>query len=809
MPNTPNLNTSASLVTPPAEIKTNLGPVGGDVGEIEEYDTKRLTPVRIIQSEGGELAIEFEYNLAEMDERLKDMEFINGYEQLVEVEQAMPSGTPDLLLAWGEILTQEPKVDSSGERARIIARVTPHHFGTPLIGMHVLNDDFPGLILSDSDPLIHEGEIVFNPEINGKITGNTTTIRSSVHKTYGDAMSSQMILKLWVDPESMRTETARVYIQRDYKLAEWTLREAIHSLCWVCNPLETFILNPTLAELDAVDANDVKLRNLVFPAGLYLNELLNLLLKPHGYSWYLQVGRNDDPNSPDYGSTEIRIKVFKLGRGVEKSVHQPKPGTVLAAGGPQNCIEWSIRESFDELRNQVTALGGLLEREITLYLNRGWKEDLDKLGPDDLAKDGELYEKHRNVWRLWVGDEAGDYGLSNDRSNYIHQSPGDYGFLNDLSPVFKTPTDLEGGQTGMHRRSFKECFTLQDKSEGVTRRRNPLIEWKVDVNPRIITLKTVGNLGPPLFPVDYQVSLEGMRIPTGGGHSLGAIYPNSDAAWIKGILDSNRVTYQSVTGTMEAGIVITFTEDGVTDDFFYIADNTFGQTGFTGGLNPAILLTDNSWQPIPDGWGPVILGDELGVYFNGDKAVEDLFAKGDRAMIRITGTVTGDTRIKYTSEKQLVSPLGHVHEMVVDVSDRFFDRKVVRSGPLMSVLTGVHQDDNSGESGTDEVDSTDKIEEYADELRQIEDAVNITGSLTLGGIRPEYEISDLITRIEGREISLNRVEANTSLEKYVQITEIETILQPQQRTILKLLPLDQTESARRSRENRHRRKRRR
>lgn len=785
MANLPSQNGNQSLAQAAARIITDLGPVGGALGEIEEYDTNRLTPLRILQSEGGEFLIEFAYNLAAMEERLVDFEFINGYEQLVEVELETPSGTDNILLGWGEILTQQSRVDFQGERAVITAKVTPHHFGSPLVGMHVLNHAEPDPPDLDSNPLIHEGEIWFNPEVNGEIVGNTTTIRQSVHKDYDDSGSDLMILKLWVHPESLRTDNASTYVQRDYVRGTWDLKDAVHSLCLVCNPLEEFLKNPTLDELDAVGAGEITLRNLVFPAGMYLPELLSALLKPHGFSWYLQVGRNGDVNSPDYGTTEIRIKVFKLGEGVEKSVFMPKPGTTLSAGGPQNCIEWEVRASFDELRNQVTALGGLVEREVTLELYRGWDSGLDELGLDDLGKDGELYERQRNVWRLWIANEAGDWTATRAE---ITENP-------DFAPVL-------GDAVGVHRRKFLDCLTLQEKLEGEKKRRPPLVEWRVSPEKETVTFRLHGEA----IGVATLTAAWSLKWKTGGTtHTVGPYDETVAASQIVDDLgDEGISTIVNSTGSLSggAGIVLTWDEGEEAPDFWI-------EGTFTGGINPGISIRTNFWQPIPDGWGPVLLDDQLGVYFNGDKVLEDLAIKGAGARIRITAGLLGDNRLTYTSEKEDVSPLGHVHEMVLDVSDRFFDRKVQRTGRYMSSLIGIHQDDPAGDSGADEADHASQIAAYADSIRAIEDAANVTGTLSLSGIRPEFRISDLLTEINGRKISLNRVDSASGTEKYCQITEIETVFQPQQRTILKLLPLDQTEAALRERERKRRRRRRR
>lgn len=773
MANTPNSNSAQSLAKTHAIIKTDLGPVGGELGEIEEYDTKRLKPLRITQAEGGIFEIEFEYCLAAVDERLKEIEFIEGHEQMVEVELEQPSGTESILLGWGQILTQHLRVAPDEERARVVARVTPPMFGNALKGMHVSNHATPEGDLPDSDPLLHEGDLVFNPEIDGQIQGNATQNRPAVRKDPTDEESELMILRLWIDPDSQRTAVAIAEVQRTYSAIKWTLKEAIYSLCWICNPLEPYILNPTLEELDALGMDQVTLRNIQLPAGEYLPFYLSSLLKQHGFSWWIHPGRNGDPTSDDFGSTEIRMKFFKLGEGIKKSVHQPKPGDTLTAGGKQNVIEWELRESFDELRNVVTAHGALIEREVTIELERGWSNDFDDLTIDELLKESPYYEANRNVWRLWVGNEAGDY---------IGVRPAITEEL-DLSEVL-------GADLAMRRRPGQDCLTYTTPNvEGETRRRNPLIEWRTtpESGRETVTITLHGDSPPPVLVLSAEWTLHWMEGIT--EKSVGPYDENTAAsAIVDDLIGEGIAEIVNSTGSLSSGIVLTW-DDGEESPGFWV------EAEFEGGSYPGISIRSNAWQPIPDGWGPVLLGDQLGIYFNGDKAVEDLLPKGSGARVRITCTLTGDNRITSTAEKEDSSPLGHVHEMVLDVSDRFFDRQVQRTGRYMSSLIGIRQDDGSGLSGADEIDSTEEIEEYADNIKAIEDAVNVVGRLRLTGIRPEYSVGDLIKEIDGRKVSLNRKASGSGITQYVQVTEKIYEFHPSQRTLLELLPLDQSEVA--------------
>lgn len=779
MANTPNQQQSANFLRSPAIIKTNLGPIGGEIGEIEELDTDRLFPLRIHRAEGGVMVTEFAYRLGKVDERLVDFDFWSGYEQLAEVEMAMPSGTQDILLSWGEFLTQDLQVSPEEEFAVMTLSVTPPHYGEPLRGMHVSNHAPPSGGDPDSDPLIHYGPIIFNPEIDGKVIGNKTKAAQTVHKIYGDAGSDQMTLSLWIDPDSVRTGTARNYSQRDVESDYWTLADAVATCCQICNRDEEFIINPTIDDLsgDALEADEVRLRNLTIEAGLYLPDVLNALLKPHGYSWFLKPGRNQDSNSPDYGSTEIRIKVFKLGKGITKTVHQPRPDDRepnpdkrgLKAGGPQNCIQWKLRQSFDELRNKVMAIGAAKEREMTFLLKKGWPASYDDLSEDELAKDAANYERYRNVWRLWVLNEGGDW--TSTRAEITEAV--------DLTEEF-------GDQEGIHRRQLQDCLTYHTEDDGDVSRRQPFVEWKVtpESQQETVTLRLYGD-ALPLSPVTATWTLHWEE--DGTEHEIGPYDENALEADIETDLIAEGIsTLEEVAGTLSAGIDIKFNVDADTPPIFWVEGE------FDGGNYPGISVRSNAWQPIPDGWGPILLQDQVGIYFDGDRAVEDLKARAGEGdvLIRVTGTVVGDTRITSTAEKDASSPLEHEHEFCPDVSDRFFDRQLQRTGRYMSSLIGVRQTDES--SGADELDSSDDIEQWADDIRKIEDSVNVVGTFTLMGISLEYEIGDLLKEIGGRKISLNRKATDSGLTQYVQVTEIDLINDKRQRTILTLTPLDQS-----------------
>lgn len=783
MPNAPTTQ-NADLSRDPDRMYVNLGPIGGALGEIEVYDSEKFRLVSWSRWSGGRMEIQFEYDLAKAEESLVDMEFWSGNGQLVEIVRAMPSGVMDKLMAWGAIFDQEPEVSEDQEKVRITARVADIHFGSELQGMHFVNHADPDPGQQDSDPLISEGPIVFNPLIDGEVCGNMASPLCVVRKEYGntDPDAETMELRLFLDPESVRTTEAQVYLQRDHQPMKGMLLDAVHTLCWLCNPMEKYFKNPTRLELAAVfNEEEDFLKNVVLPPGQYLPYYLTELLTPRGYAWFVLPTQNQDSNSPDYGSTELRMQFFKLGEGVVKTIHQPRPGETLIPGGKQKALTWSLRESFDELRNKSVAAGGILEREITIELRMGWDPAFDNLTADELSRDGELYLTHRNVWRNWIGNEAGDYIATRPS---ITEAP-------DLPGMF-------GTNSRYRRRPMGDCLTklgsdTTNPNKGENRRRQPFLEYTRNMGSEekeVVKFQLFGN------PDDYEITIHwmdgstekeiGPYDPTGVAPTNSTLIADMTAEGVTGISDGS--------GVVATGLSIKFEPGEVAPDFWV-------EGTFTGGIKPGLAVTSNRWAPIPEGWNPMLLRDELGVFFNSDTAVEELIKLGTGVRIRMTGTVEGDTRLKATAEKEDSSPLEEEYAIYTDVSDRFYHRKVQRTGPFMSRLIGVNQ--TPTDAGTDEKDDTEPIGEFAERIRKVEDAVNIQGPIKLFGIVDDYEIGDLVKKIEGRSVSLNRKATDSGLTQYVQISGITCNYHDQQETIIYLGSFDQSEAEQRSQERRN------
>lgn len=196
--------------------------------------------------------------------------------------------------------------------------------------------------------------------------------------------------------------------------------------------------------------------------------------------------------------------------------------------------------------------------------------------------------------------------------------------------------------------------------------------------------------------------------------------------------------------------------------------------------NERVNILVQAWDPDADtwnhigGWSP--LEHECGIYFDGDKPPDDLVKLGDDARLRITACLVSDIRDEALATRRPESPNGADVELVLDLGDRFFSRTRQKTGDYKSTLI-VDPDD---ETESDERDDHEALVEYAEKVREVEDAARLTANLTLKGIQTAYEIGQLVTKVDGRNIELNRFGAGVREKKYLQIVRIEFDFQRQE-----------------------------
>ncbi len=170
------------------------------------------------------------------------------------------------------------------------------------------------------------------------------------------------------------------------------------------------------------------------------------------------------------------------------------------------------------------------------------------------------------------------------------------------------------------------------------------------------------------------------------------------------------------------------------------------------------------WEAFPEHWSWHVLQHEGGIYFNGATPPAELMDLGSDARVRLTGTMYGDSRVSATATRRATSPNAADVTLYLDCHDTFFDRQVQTTGTYASQLTSTN--------GYDEKDDTTAIQTFAEAGRDQEDSARISATFELHGIHPEYQIGQLVTKIEGRNISLNRNSTDQATARYLQIIGI-------------------------------------
>jgi hypothetical protein len=167
-----------------------------------------------------------------------------------------------------------------------------------------------------------------------------------------------------------------------------------------------------------------------------------------------------------------------------------------------------------------------------------------------------------------------------------------------------------------------------------------------------------------------------------------------------------------------------------------------------------------------------LLTTEVGIYITAEDIPSELLDLDD-IELRITGTINSDRRIEFRTEVSEDAPVSGNVERIERAHSQFFDRQRQTDGDYASVMTGDH----------DERDDTEEIEEYAEELLAEETLANVSSEIRLFGLNHEYEIGDVLTKIDGRSISFNR-SSNDGEGRYVQVVGLSHHLTPKQYTTI-------------------------
>ena len=131
--------------------------------------------------------------------------------------------------------------------------------------------------------------------------------------------------------------------------------------------------------------------------------------------------------------------------------------------------------------------------------------------------------------------------------------------------------------------------------------------------------------------------------------------------------------------------------------------------------------------------------------------------------VRVTATIEGDTRTYAEAGPDVDSPNADEITLRLNLGDKFHDRAVDSSSIFYA-----------DRATADEANDLIALQAYVEQIRALEDAAELSCSAPLEGIdHPEYEIGDLITSINGRNLQLSRNNpALFTTERYLQIVGI-------------------------------------
>lgn len=168
-----------------------------------------------------------------------------------------------------------------------------------------------------------------------------------------------------------------------------------------------------------------------------------------------------------------------------------------------------------------------------------------------------------------------------------------------------------------------------------------------------------------------------------------------------------------------------------------------------------------TWLPVEDGWTIKLCPDQIGIYFDSKDVPTELYAAGASARVRVTGTIKSDYRCRGYAAKQSWAVNARIVEQVLMMPEKFQRRFRNSSAPFASVLSGE----------ADERNDLSEAEDYAEKIRDQNHYADMNCEFRLPGWHLQYAIGDLITKVAGREISIDAAPSTAPVRRYVQIVE--------------------------------------
>lgn len=445
MPNTNALNPTGELFFRYPRLLVRLSP-DGNPPKLDSEVTSEILCRRVVQSAGGatldHTKIEWRspYPLINRQQP-------TSFARMVDVTLPDFQPGPPIVDTTGTRLhvgdyVQETEAVGKDEKLTAEIQTRSYHFGDVFKGQRQFSPITGNDLETNHAPS-------FNPMVDGRILPN-----KSKTKKRDDGKDAFV----FINPVSVLTAKAKTTAQHEPEL--WNLADAVLAVCFACNTDEEFIQNPLRSDLDTLfGANPPVLSDVRLPNGKHLPFLLDRLLVPLGYNWFVNYDTQFlASNGKQYFPPDI--KLFKIGDGPKKKLYFQPPGQVMNMTDT-NIDSYRVSRNIGDSINAVRVVGGMEKVELTIPLNRTWPISDDSLTAADLSKEtGSSYGANKTVWRLWSANLAGDYtavrpGLT---------AP-------DLSSYFESYIP--------HRREIEAPFTWLDDTNK-TSYPQVLVEWSLD-----------------------------------------------------------------------------------------------------------------------------------------------------------------------------------------------------------------------------------------------------------------------------------------------------------------------------------------
>ncbi|MEK9810818.1 MAG: hypothetical protein VW362_10245, partial [Candidatus Nanopelagicales bacterium] len=217
---------------PAVRLMAFVGNESGDAPSALTDAAAWLIPVDQQHLSGAAVnTLSFDIDLDRLEARYQDILVPVGVDRTVELREVR-NGSVDRLIGWAKLAANSVSLTGQRETSRITCRLDATALELQPVRYALYYD---GETAAEVEV---EEDLIFNPQDQNNVRGNRSTELAADGQFY------------FLDPLSVRSEQSlTVQVQHPKR---WTLAQAVHALCWHCNPDETRLTNPTLAELSKI-----------------------------------------------------------------------------------------------------------------------------------------------------------------------------------------------------------------------------------------------------------------------------------------------------------------------------------------------------------------------------------------------------------------------------------------------------------------------------------------------------------------------------------------------------------------------------